>query len=324
MATVTQTQTEQRNTFKKPRSQNLLASPTQTLNQATRASTRHSQVSNQHIAQQLLELAALLERQHANPYRIDAYRRAAGTLRRLPQEVTVILEEKGLKGLIEVPTIGESIARAIRAQITTGRIPLLERLKGESDPEKLLMTIPGIGKKTAQILHCELGIESLEQLELALSDKRLHDLVGIGQKRFEGIRDTLSTRLGHSNKLRLAYALALPSVAELLDVDAEYRQKASKGSLQRIAPLRFNPTGKAWLSVLHTVREQRYYTVLFSNTARAHEQLKTQDWVVIYLEQQGLERQYTVITSQYGAMRGKRIVRGREAECLQYYWPEKS
>ena len=35
----------------------------------------------------------------------------------------------------------------------------------------------------------------------------------------------------------------LPAVAELLDVDREYRERATAGTLRRIAPQRFNPTG---------------------------------------------------------------------------------
>ena len=111
----------------------------------------------------------------------------------------------------------------------------------------------------------------------------------------------------------------MPSIAEILDVDAQYRREAREGILKRIAPRRFNPEGKAWLPVLHTQRGERHYTVLFSNTARAHEAHRTDDWVVLYCDGSGGERQYTVITAAYGPLTGERIVRGRENECLEYY-----
>ena len=60
-------------------------------------------------------------------------------------------------------------------------------------------------------------------------------------------------------------------IADLLDIDLEYRQKAKSGKLPRIAPRFFNPTHEAWLPVLHTKRDNRHYTALYSNTARAHE-----------------------------------------------------
>jgi putative hydrolase len=46
---------------------------------------------------------------------------------------------------------------------------------------------------------------------------------------------------------------------------------------------------------------------------------KTKDWVVIYMDSNGGDRQYTVITSQHHPFLGKRIVRGREDECAEYY-----
>ena len=41
--------------------------------------------------------------------------------------------------------------------------------------------------------------------------------------------------------------------------------------------------------------------------------------MVLYAEQSGLERQYTVVTETRGDLAGERVVRGREAECRAYY-----
>jgi len=71
--------------------------------------------------------------------------------------------------------------------------------------------------------------------------------------------------------------------------------------------------------VLHTARGARHYTALYSNTPRAHQMGATHDWVVLYYDGEGGERQCTVITSQVGRLKGLRIVRGREAECERFY-----
>ena len=110
-----------------------------------------------------------------------------------------------------------------------------------------------------------------------------------------------------------------PSVVEILAVDEEYRAKAAQGLLHKIAPRRFNPKHEVWLPILHTSRGNRHYTALFSNTPRAHQLHKTSDWVVIYYDRGDGERQCTVVTAGHGPLAGKRIVRGREAECLEYY-----
>lgn len=231
------------------------------------------------IASRLDEVANLLEERGSNPYRVAAYRRAADRMRVLKQPVAEILAAEGLHGVMQLQGIGESIAGSIRHLVTTGRLPMLERLRDESDPEALLRSVPGIGRTLAKRLHGELGIVSLSQLEAAAHDGRLRDIVGIGEKRLAGIRDVLTSRLGRVR--RAPTPNGGPSVAELIDVDQEYREKAASGGLRKIAPRRFNATGEVWLSVLHTRRGTRDYTALFSNSARAHRRGKSRDWVVL-------------------------------------------
>lgn len=273
---------------------------------------------NIEIAARLDEVAAVLAEQGANPYRVAAYRRAAATVRGWPQALAEIAAGRGVAGLAELPDIGESLARAIYQLATTGRLPMLERLRGESDPVKLFASVIGVGRKTAERLHEELGLHTLEELELAAHDGRLERL-GIGRKRLIGMRDALAGRLGRVGRREAVQGAPLPEVAEILDVDHEYLAGAASGSLPKIAPRRFNPSHEAWLPVLHSRRGDRHYTALFSNTARAHELARTRDWVVVYFDGGGGERQCTVITSQRRFLRGRRIVRGRERECARYY-----
>jgi hypothetical protein len=191
---------------------------------------------------------------------------------------------------------------------------MLERLRGESEPTKLLASVPGIGRGLADRLYHDLGIETLEDLEAAAHDGRLEQLLGFGPKRLAGIRDSLAHRLERV-KAPAARNDGPPSVAEILDVDREYREKAAAGQLVRIAPRRFNPSRVAWLPILHTTRGRRHYTALFSNTALAHRLNRTDDWVVIYWDDSRGERQCTVVTADRGALKARRVVRGREAEC---------
>jgi hypothetical protein len=196
---------------------------------------------------------------------------------------------------------------------------MLQRLRGESDSELLLASVPGIGKVTAERLHHDLGINTLEQLETAACDGRLEMFTGLGQKRIAGIIDSLASRLGRVQRRRKLANTSEPAIAELLEIDREYRAQAAEGRLPCLAPRRFNPTGEAWLPILHTERGSTHYTALFSNTARAHQLQKARDWVVLYWEGRKGEHQCTVVTSRHGPLAGKRVIRGREAECADYY-----
>jgi DNA polymerase (family 10) len=284
-------------------------------------SVEYSEI-NFRIARRLDEVAEILAAQGANPYRVRAYRRAAETVRHLYGSVAEILRQQGEPGLRKLPGIGESLARSIATLLMTGTLPMLNRLRGETDSDSLLASVPGIGKQLARRLRRDLGIRTLEQLEAAAHDGRLKDIAGIAEKKLAGIIDSLATRLGHVRPLRRSdrEKSAEPGVNEILDVDREYRQKATDGILPKIAPRRFNPNREAWLPILHSERGNRQYIALFSNTARAHEKGKTTDWVVLYCETIDCERQYTVITSERGPLLGKRIVRGRELECMDYYY----
>jgi DNA polymerase (family X) len=274
---------------------------------------------NVSVADRLDEVAQILEEQRANVFRVGAYRRAAAMLRGLTQPIDQIVKTEGVEGLQKLPGIGETLARFIHQLVMTGRLPMLDRLRGESDPIALLRTVPGIGKVMAERLHDQLGIEGLEELEIAAHDGRLAGITGLGSKRIAGIRDSLAARLGRVRIQRTYWQANRPPVSEVLDVDAEYRRRAASGELPKIAPRRFNPGHRRWLPILHTVRNERHYTAVFSNTPRAHQLHRTSDWVVIYYDGTGGERQCTVITSTYGPFSGRRIIRGREPECMEHY-----
>lgn len=277
-----------------------------------------AEINNQ-VADRLEEAAGLLEDQGANQYRVRAYRRAASTIRDLGEPVDEMIDRDGMEGLQALPGIGESLARSIFQIVRSGRLGMLDRLRGDIEPERVLSSVPGIGPVMAARLHHELGIDTLEELEAAAHDGRLADFPGIGEKRVAGIRDSLATRLGRIGRYPRGEPGEQPPVEEILDVDREYREKAAAGKLLRIAPRRFNPQKEAWLPVMHTVRGKRHYTALFSNTGRAHQMKMTGDWVVIYYDKGDRERQCTVITSNRPPLKGMRIIRGREIECAAFY-----
>jgi DNA polymerase (family X) len=289
--------------------------------------------TNVEISDVLERIAELLEAQDANPFRVRAYRRAAQVIERSEQSIAEIADSKNGEKLEDLPEIGNRIAGSIREFVQTGRLVLLERLEGQVSPEDLFTTVPGIGEELARRIHSQLHIETLEDLELAAHDGRLEKVTGLGERRIRGLRDSLATMLSRSSRQRARRIrfiekertagqpadASLAPISVILDVDAEYRRKAEARLLKTITPRRFNPEKKSFLPILHTEREGLHFTALFSNTARAHDLGKIRDWVVIYYDQDGHENQCTVVTEHHGPMQGRRVVRGREQECMAYY-----
>jgi len=235
---------------------------------------------NVHVANVLDETAQLLEEQRANAFRVQAYRNAANTIRSLRRGVDDILDAEGLAGLDRQPGIGQTLARVIDQIVTTGRFPMLERLRGGTN---------------------------------TIGEKRIGAIQDV-------LATRIGRRIRRPDTERMPIARPTePSVAELLDIDREYCEGSEAGTLPRIAPRRFNPTHAKWLPILHATRDGTHYTALFSNTARAHDRGTTHDWVVIYFEQLGTEGQRTVVTATSGLLEGRRVVRGREVECARHY-----
>ena len=289
--------------------------------------TKRSETDNAQIADILERTADLLQVQGENAFRVRSYRDAAGMVRNLKQPVTKLVSQDGDEAIRRLPGIGEKLAGSIKEIATTGRLGMTERLESEVSPGKLFTKVPGIGEALAERIHEKLGISTLEELEIAAHDGSLENKVeGIGTDKAEGICTALSGLLSRSAQRRMRQRTAEkdkrdkePPVELLLDIDQTYRRKAEQGKLKTIAPKRFNPEGKSWLPVMKTERRGWKFTALFSNTARAHKRGKTNDWVVLYYEKDGRQRQCTVITAERGKLKGRRIVRGREQQCRRYY-----
>jgi hypothetical protein len=284
-------------------------------------------MTNARIAAIFEEIADLLEQQAASPHRVRAWRQAAEGVRDHPRELGDVFRDHGRAGLEAVPHLGRRIASVAIELIRTGRSAMLDRLRG--DAIETIARLPGLGRALAEQIHRTLGIETLEELELAAHDGRLERVPGFGPRRAAAVRDILAGRLSETARARARHAAddatdprpaRRPPVRLLLEIDRHYRAADAAGALPRIAPGRFNARHEAWLPILHTDRDGWAFTALYSNTALAHQLGRTRDWVVLlHHEHDGPEGRSTVVTERRGPLRGQRVVRGREVECLAHY-----
>jgi hypothetical protein len=141
--------------------------------------------------------------------------------------------------------------------------------------------------------------------------------VGVGPGRLRDLLAELDARLG--SRARPKAHEGEPKVEDLLAVDEEYRLRAGEEGLPTVASRSFNPEGESWLGLLHRERDGWKMRALFSNTAVAHRLGQTRDWVVVYFDKGTSSGQRTVVTETRGDLKGRRVVRGREAECRAHY-----
>ena len=205
---------------------------------------RRSLPLNELAAERLREAATLLAHQDDNPYRVAAYRQAADAVAALDTDLRELLEAGGITALENIPGIGQRIAGGLAELARTGRWTYLERLRGSAEPRDIFCAIPGVGPALAKRLHEALHVETLEQLEAAVHERRAKAVAGVGPRRMAILRAGLSQMLARIRPMRTGPADE-PSVAVLLDVDREYRAKVQANQLRKIAPRRFNPKGDA-------------------------------------------------------------------------------
>jgi len=131
------------------------------------------------IPEMLRELADLLELKGEDRFKVNAYRRAAASIEN--NDVESIYDDSGLKGLMSIEGVGRGIAEKIEEALKTGAIGELKELKEEFPYEELL-SVPGVGPKTAAELYRRFGIKSVDELEKLARDRRIRRLPGMGDK----------------------------------------------------------------------------------------------------------------------------------------------
>jgi DNA polymerase (family X) len=141
-------------------------------------------VKNQEIAKLFNDIADLLEIKGENPFRIRAYRRAALNIESVSKDVSLTPESE----LMKIPGIGHDLAGKIMEYVSTGKIQAYDDLRKEVPGGlSLLLSVPGLGPKTAKLLFEQLQVKDLRDLERLAREHKLIGLPGIKEKTEENI-----------------------------------------------------------------------------------------------------------------------------------------
>lgn len=137
-------------------------------------------------------MASLMEVRGEDPFRLRSYRMAAEAIETWPTQMRDIAVNEGIKGLLEIPGVGKAIAGKIVELVEKGTFDAWERLTAETPATVLdLLKLPGVGPKTAAMLHQKFKIVSLEDLRKFAAGGGLDMVDGIGLKTAERIRQNL-------------------------------------------------------------------------------------------------------------------------------------
>ena len=128
-----------------------------------------------------------------DPFRLRSYRNAAEAIETWPTPMQKIAAEDGLAGLQSIPGVGKAIAGKILELLDRDTFDAWERIIKET-PEGVLdlLDIPGVGPKTAAMLHQKYKVSSLEALREFVRGGGLEQVDGIGLKTAERIKESLA------------------------------------------------------------------------------------------------------------------------------------
>lgn len=189
---------------------------------------------NQEIAKIFRWIAFILEAYNV-PFKPRAHERAAESLESLGQDVKDIYETSGVKGLKEIPAIGQALAEHIEEYIKTKNVKEYDELRKKFpvDVEEL-SSIEGLGPKKVRELYEKLKIKNLADLEKAVSLGKVASLARFGKKSEDNIKRGIEFTKKSSGRLPLGHVLPLirRTVAELQKVKG-VKKVVAAGSARR-------------------------------------------------------------------------------------------
>ena len=151
-------------------------------------------MDNEAIARRFYRLSALMEIRGDDPFRLRSYRNAAEAIEVWPTPLKEIAEKQGVAGLQEIPGVGKAIAGKVIELLEKGSFNAWDRLVAETPESVLDLTeVPGIGPKTAGLLHQRFKVSSLADLKTFVTSGGLDMVDGIGPKTAEKIKEALES-----------------------------------------------------------------------------------------------------------------------------------
>lgn len=186
-------------------------------------------VTNSYIVETLEITAKLMELHDADEFRIRAYTNAVFYLDKYTGDLATL----DFGQLTQIQGVGKMMAGKVIEIVSTGTLKELQELLANT-PEGVIdmFKIKGIGVKKIKVLWKEVGIDNINDLQIACENGALAKVKGFGGKTQESILESIAFVNSQAGKLRVdkAQALADLIVEELKKV---YTQVEVSGQVRR-------------------------------------------------------------------------------------------
>ncbi|WHY96231.1 DNA polymerase/3'-5' exonuclease PolX [Peribacillus simplex] len=187
-------------------------------------------INKKDIIKLLEKIAIYMELKGENPFKVSAFRKAAGALETDDRSLSAIDDFTALNG------IGKGTASVIEEYINEGKSTVLEELQ-EQVPKGLipLLQLQGLGGKKIAKLHKELHVNDVNDLKIACEEGRVAALAGFGKKTEEKILSAIAEAGSRPDRLPLAFMRPIADDIETALANMEYIIRSSRaGSIRRM------------------------------------------------------------------------------------------
>ena len=205
-------------------------------------------MTNREISDVFRAIGSLLQIRGDDAFRARIYDRAADIINKFPRELSggtakqdaLGYDEEAVQQLRAAPGIGKAIEDKTVEMLETGRCKYYDNLISEMGTGILeVLEIRGLGVKTVGRFYQELGVRSLEDLQVLLGIGELNNMKGIGKKTLRMIADSLAFRMELRKARPLRHVLQLAeqiveSLTSLIAVGWMKREPEWTGHLRRL------------------------------------------------------------------------------------------
>lgn len=186
-------------------------------------------MSNSDIVETIELTAKLLELHNEDEFKIKAYTNAVYNLDKYTGE----LAQLDFPQLTQIQGVGKMIAGKILEMVSTNQLRELQELLAKT-PEGVIemFKIKGLGVKKIKILWNELGLDNLNDLQIACENGSIAQVKGFGGKTQDSILESLKFIQSQAGKLRMDKAAILAEII-LEDLKKHFSKVEISGQIIR-------------------------------------------------------------------------------------------
>jgi len=186
-------------------------------------------VTNSYIVETLELTAKLMELHNADEFKIRAYTNAVFYLDKYTGDLAAL----DFSQLTQIQGVGKMMAGKIVEIVSSGTLRELQELL-TTTPEGVIdmFRIKGIGVKKIKVLWKELGIDNINDLQIACENGTIGKVKGFGGKTQEAILASIAFLNSQAGKLRMDKAQALAEVIQE-DLQKHYAKVEISGQVRR-------------------------------------------------------------------------------------------